>query len=396
MWKRNKEKKKIMAYNKHQKLNDNIEAIRIALQLERENRQATLEELTALRKYSGFGGLKFILNPRNLPGEWNAGDKPYYEDTVRLFKLLADYGEKGGNFRNLEEMESSLKRSVNTAFYTPDAVIVAISKALSASGIAVNKFLDPSSGNGKFIDAFKADQPGMEVTAFEKDLLTGKILKALHPDDHVVVNGFETIPQEVLGTFDLVTSNIPFGDVKVFDPDYTNSNDGYKKWAANTLHNYFFLKALDTVHDGGLVAFITSRGVLDSPRNAFVRDRISKVGHIVSAVRLPDGMFSSEAGTEAGSDLIIIQKRDSRQAEKDTPLDRLIRESGKGDDGITYNFAFSPKGNDDGHLGHVLSDDIIIGKNMYGEPAYEYPFDGDIQKLSETDRLITVEGDALC
>ena len=103
-----------MAYNKHQKLNDNIEAIRIALQLERENRQATLEELTALRKYSGFGGLKFILNPRNLPGEWKSGDKPFYEDTVRLFKLLADYGEKDGNFRLFEEMESSLKRSVTT------------------------------------------------------------------------------------------------------------------------------------------------------------------------------------------------------------------------------------------------------------------------------------------
>ena len=267
--KETKKNKKIMAYNKHQKLNDNIEAIRIVLQLERENRQATLDELTALRKYSGFGGLKFILNPRNNPGEWKAGDKPFYEDTVRLFNLLADYGEKDGNFRDFEEMQASLKRSVTTAFYTPDAVIAAISKALSGSGIAVNKFLDPSSGNGKFIDAFKVDQPGMEVTAFEKDLLTGKILKALHPDDHVVVNGFETIPQEALDSFDLVTSNIPFGDIKVFDPAMQDSD--IRKFASNTLHNYFFLKALDSVHDGGLVAFISSRGVMDSRSYTAVR-----------------------------------------------------------------------------------------------------------------------------
>ena len=110
--KETKKNKKIMAYNKRQKLNDNIEAIRIALQLERENRQATLEELTALRKYSGFGGLKFILNPRNNPGEWKAGDKPFYEDTVRLFNLLADYGEKDGNFRDFEEMQASLKEAI--------------------------------------------------------------------------------------------------------------------------------------------------------------------------------------------------------------------------------------------------------------------------------------------
>ena len=276
-----------MAYNKHQKLNDNIEAIRIALEVERDGRSTNAEELAVLRKYSGFGGLKFILNPVygvNLQDDsvWKSGDRPFLNDTIRLHELLQQFSKDDKEYQAYFD---SLKRSVTTAFYTPDAVVQAISKALSGSGIAVNRFLDPSSGNGKFVEAFKVDQPGMAVTAFEKDLLTGKILKALHPEDQVIVNGFETIPQEVLGTFDLTTSNIPFGDVKVFDPDYTNSNDGYKKWAANTLHNYFFLKALDTVHDGGLVAFITSRGVLDSPRNGFVRDRLSKVGHIISAVQ---------------------------------------------------------------------------------------------------------------
>ena len=380
LWKRNKERQKIMAYNKHQKLNDNIEAIRIALQLERENRQATLEELTALRKYSGFGGLKFILNPRNNPGEWKAGDKPFYEDTVRLFNLLADYGEKDGNFRDFEEMQASLKRSVTTAFYTPDAVIAAISKALSGSGIAVNKFLDPSSGNGKFIDAFKVDQPGMEVTAFEKDLLTGKILKALHPDDHVVVNGFETIPQEALGSFDLVTSNIPFGDIKVFDPAMQDSD--IRKFASNTLHNYFFLKALDSVHDGGLVAFITSRGVMDSRSYTAVRMEMLRHANIVSAVRLPDGMFSEEAGTEAGSDLIILQKDMSKDFNvlKDADV-RFINCEESSDDIHVNKFFLS----DDNHidLSHIIADAVVVGKNMYGDEAYEYQLNGDSLQVAK-------------
>ena len=298
-----------MAYNKRQKLQDNIEAIRIALVVEKENRNATADELVALRKFSGFGGLKFVLNPIDDVSTWKKGDIPFFADTIKLHELLKQYSKDDNEYQSYV---SSIKRSVNTAFYTPNAIIRAISKALSYCGISVNKFLDPSSGNGKFIDVFKADQSGMDVTAFEKDLLTGKVLKAVHPEDKVIIDGFETISKNELGTFDLTTSNIPFGDVKVFDPEYTHGNDEHKKIAANTLHNYFFIKALDTVHDGGIVAFITSRGVLDSPRNAFARYKMSEMGTVVSAVRLPDGMFSNEAGTEAGSDLIILQKRDSK------------------------------------------------------------------------------------
>ena len=52
-----------MVYNKLQKLRDNIEAVRVVLTLRKEGRAATEEEKTVLSKYSGFGGLKFILNP---------------------------------------------------------------------------------------------------------------------------------------------------------------------------------------------------------------------------------------------------------------------------------------------------------------------------------------------
>ena len=367
-----------MAYNKRQKLQDNIEAIRIALVLEKENRNATADELVALRKFSGFGGLKFVLNPIDDVSTWKKGDIPFFADTIKLHELLKQFSKDDNEYQSYV---SSIKRSVNTAFYTPNAIIRAISKALSYCGISVNKFLDPSSGNGKFIDVFKADQSGMDVTAFEKDLLTGKVLKAVHPEDKVIIDGFETISKNELGTFDLTTSNIPFGDVKVFDPEYTHGNDEHKKFAANTLHNYFFIKALDTVHDGGIVAFITSRGVLDSPRNAFARYKMSEMGTVVSAVRLPDGMFSSEAGTEAGSDLIILQKRDSKISVRPSDIDNIIKDSQKTVDEITVNGVFDQHNID--APGHVLSDEIKVGKNMYGELSYEYPFDGDIEKLSQ-------------
>lgn len=52
-----------MAFNRKQRLRDNIEAIRTAFLLDREERTPTEAERGTLRSYCGFGGLKCILNP---------------------------------------------------------------------------------------------------------------------------------------------------------------------------------------------------------------------------------------------------------------------------------------------------------------------------------------------
>lgn len=52
-----------MGYNKKEHLGGNIEAIRTAFELDRARKKATRAEKTILGKYSGFGGIKAILNP---------------------------------------------------------------------------------------------------------------------------------------------------------------------------------------------------------------------------------------------------------------------------------------------------------------------------------------------
>ena len=52
-----------MAYNRKQRLNDNIKAIETAFILDREQRTPTARERLLLERYCGFGGLKCILNP---------------------------------------------------------------------------------------------------------------------------------------------------------------------------------------------------------------------------------------------------------------------------------------------------------------------------------------------
>lgn len=123
---------------------------------------------------------------------------------------------------------------------------------------------------GAFAETF-ATQVGI-VDALEKDLLTARISQALHPygESNIFVRNepFEAIaPLEEEGKYDLVTSNIPFGDFMVYDREYSRENDLFKKEATRAIHNYFFVKGLDCTREGGLVAFITSQGVLDAALN---------------------------------------------------------------------------------------------------------------------------------
>ena len=297
-----------MAYNKRQKLQYNIVAIRTVFQLEKEGRTATDAEREVLKRYSGFGGLKFVLKPAETEEDkqyWNQSELTYFDQTKELFDTIRD-GAK--DEKEAKELTDSIKRSVNTAFYTPQPVIGAIAKVMKDAGVEVQSMLDPSAGIGKFGDAFKGEYPDVRVSAFEKDLLTGRILKALNPQDSITIDGFETISPELKGTFDVATSNIPFGDIKVMDDEYRKSGNDAKRYAVSTIHNYFFLKALDQVREGGFVAFITSRGFMDSPSNNPIREELAKNARLVGAFRLPDGMFRDEAGTDVGSDLVVLQK----------------------------------------------------------------------------------------
>lgn len=52
-----------MGFNKREHLQHNIEALQIVFTLEKEKRHATETEKMQLKQYSGFGGLKFVLNP---------------------------------------------------------------------------------------------------------------------------------------------------------------------------------------------------------------------------------------------------------------------------------------------------------------------------------------------
>ena len=67
--------------SKLQRLRDNIAAIREALS------EQCPKDVNLLGKYSGFGGLGFVLNSLN-PADWKKNDMVFYADTVNLHSLL--------------------------------------------------------------------------------------------------------------------------------------------------------------------------------------------------------------------------------------------------------------------------------------------------------------------
>ena len=83
-----------MAYNKKLHLQTNIEAIRTAFILDRKNRKPTEAERGLLMQYSGFGGLKCILNPAQTEADkayWTKSELDLFPMISDLHKLIREY-----------------------------------------------------------------------------------------------------------------------------------------------------------------------------------------------------------------------------------------------------------------------------------------------------------------
>ena len=364
-----------MNYNKLQSLEANTAAIETAFQVHSEKRPATAAEREALSLYSGFGGIKEVLDLGT--------DKPM-PDTMRqaldrLSSVLQTISQ--GDEKLYKELTDSIKASVLTAFYTPKFLVETIARQIQdtfqANGMQMKSFLEPSAGIGGFLPVA---MPDTYKVAFEKDLATGLVLSALQPDTKTVIGGFETIDGQELehGTFDVIASNIPFGTIKVFDADFERKGVLYKQ-SLKAIHNYFFIKAMELLNEGGLLAFVTSRGVADSPGNKFVREYLVRHAHIITALRLPDTLFMQTGGIEVGSDLLIFQKDSHKQML--TTREKLFLETNRehttqGTETEHTNKAFTlPQS--------TLATDSRIGTDQFGKLVRKYEWNKDEEAIQK-------------
>ena len=97
-------------------------------------------------------------------------------------------------------------------------------------------------------------------------------------------------------------------DVAIGNPPYGAYNDLYKGLGEGKHHTryeeYFIDRSLDTLKDGGILAFVVPSSFLRG-KDGKGKQAIAKKGKLLEAWRLPKGTFSS---TDVGTDIIIIQK----------------------------------------------------------------------------------------
>ena len=369
-----------MAYSKKEHLQDNIEAIKLALLIDREKRKASDQEQIILQKYSGFGGLKFILLPTDSVEQWTESEKHLFPLVQELHQVLKD---NSVDDRQYKEYFNSLKNSILTSFYTPNEIIQTVQSTLYQQGIIVDSFLDPSAGTGRFVNEFKplfADE--IQPVAFEKDLLTAKILQGIQPDTRVRGEGFEQIGTSYNQSYDMISSNIPFGQINVFDAGYLNGKDKVKQESCKAIHNYFFIKSLDLLREGGVMAFITSTGVADTESNKAIREYLMKRADLVSAVRLPSNLFKDEANTEVSSDLIVLQKNSAKT--KLNPHEQLFVKVSKLNE-TNINEIY-------GDLKHVIHTSGRLDTDPYGKPAFVFTHDGGVNGVAaELQNLLAMD-----
>lgn len=370
-----------MAFNRKAKLHDNIEAIKLLFLLDKEGRTATDKEREVLSKYCGFGGLKQILNPADSlmdVAKWTKSDTELFPQVVELHKVLRENSATESEYK---QYVSSLKNSILTAFYTPSNVVQTIADTLQERGVIADRFLDPSAGQGAFANAFARE--GVESMSFEKDLLTGKLLSALHPKAYVRIEGFERIEENYNNYFDVVSSNIPFGDIAVFDPHYAKSDNLAHRMATKSIHNYFFAKGLDTIREGGVLAFITSQGVMNSPQNEPIRRLLMEQSDLVSAIRLPNNLFSDNAGTDVGSDLIVLQKNTAKERLSEDE-ERFIK-SRLRPSGVMFNCYFRD-------LSRMVHTSWQESTDPYGKPAILFKHEGGTDAIAtDLHRMLSVD-----
>ena len=263
-----------------ERLKNNIEAIKVLKQLDKENRNASKEEQDILSKYVGWGGLSDVFDEER-GGQWKEA-RMFLKENL----LPSEY--------------EAAKESTLTAFYTPKVVIDAIYHTLSDMGFESGNILEPSMGTGRFIGNLPGSMQKSKFYGIELDSISGQIAKKLYPNSNIQVKGFEETAFSN-NLFDIAVGNVPFGEYRVSDREYEKNNF--------LIHDYFFAKTLDKVRNGGIIAFITSSGTMDK-RNEDIRRYISERAEFLGAIRLPNNIFKGEAGTEVTSDIIFLKKRD--------------------------------------------------------------------------------------
>jgi hypothetical protein len=276
--------------------------------------ERTLHDTTAMPSESGTGPI----GSRGKVGRAEANSEAevvlmahnystdFSEYTEEEINKLRQYSGAGG-----KETAGATGKGLLSEYYTPKEVTDSVWKIIDSltptivSSSAIGRgtrALEPSIGIGSLLGGMRN---GFKFDAYEYQKVSGTIAKILNNDIDVVIgNGeefgnpgnFENhVPAQ---EYDLVVGNPPFGERASFLKGKGNEPK------INRWEEYFIKRGLDSLRDGGYLVYVVNSSFLNK-ENTYAKEEIAKLGDLVQAYRLPEGIF---ADTTIGTDIVVFRK----------------------------------------------------------------------------------------
>ncbi len=268
----------------------NLAALATLKELEQTRNEPTWEQLQTLSYYTGWGDSQ--VHKQAFP-DGNHHDTKAHDSLAAI----------------LDKAEQlSVEDSILNAHYTSLPIIKAMYDALLQFGLRSTKeqplrILEPAGGAGNFIGMMPAElRAHSKISVVEMDALSCRVMEQLYSECFIYQQKLEEcyLPPN---SFDLIISNVPFAGIKVVDPEFIKP-----KYLKQSLHDYYFARAVQLAKPGGIIAFITSRFTLDKAETQ-VRKFLAENTELLALTRLPSTAFQQNAGTEVVTDIIILRKK---------------------------------------------------------------------------------------
>lgn len=294
-----------------------IEYTALVLELSKKQRQPTKEEHNTILKFPGFGQISGILAMRGNESSIIASEQQYIPllnqitDNINSFLTL--------QFDSTTEVLSKsreLNLSNLTSYYTPGAVTEPLAAYLmqkvanvhSQNKGAIINILEPSAGNGRMIYSLDRHK-GMLNTRYDAFEPNAVSAASIFTRDTKIFNaGFEHIDSfKPTQLYDLILTNCPFGDIKVYDQQYNEMGGSLQQRSQKLIHNYFMVKCTDRLAPGGIMAIINTTNFNNTESNKEFRQYICEQTNLVANVLLPTNLFEDQ-NTKIQTSLLIFQK----------------------------------------------------------------------------------------
>ena len=292
-----------------ERLEQNLRAVKHLYFLEDAGRSARAAgDKNLLAGYTSFGAIPKV-----------------FEEDHKDYQLVKD---------TLNEADYAAARAATVnSFYTHDIITMWMWDRLSLAGFKGGHILDPAMATGNFFSTMhKTMKYNSTLIGVEMDCLAGRIGRMIHPEAEVHISPYQRTKLP-LNAFDLTITNVPFGDITIYDKALGN----------HSIHNYFIMQMVQHTRPGGLIAAITSRYTMDSKSSSH-REWLARNVNLLGAVRLPTNTFRAYAGTDVVTDILFMQKPEDGHPEDIDPswieTEAVTMEGPRGPEEITLSNYF--------------------------------------------------------